>query len=109
MENVRIKFYEVVNHLISDKFFFEKDILEKLILMAFQGLCFENNKEILKAQKEFLLNVLCITDNDTMNNTFETNYEIIFYLFLKENINDVKKLYVPSGITDQNAFSLVSE
>ena len=112
MENVRIKFYEVVNHLISDKFFFEKDILEKLILMAFQGLCFENNKEILKAQKEFLLNVLCITDNDTMNNafnTFETNYEIIFYLFLKENINDIKTLYYPPGITEQDVYSAVSE
>ena len=112
MENVRIKFYEVINHLISDKFFFEKDILEKLILLAFQGLCFENNKEILNAQKEFLLNVLCTADNDTLNNaynTFQNNYEIIFYLFLKENINDVKTLYYPPGITEQDAFSAVSE
>jgi hypothetical protein len=112
MEDVRIKFYEVVNHLISDKFFFEKDILEKLILLAFQGLCFESNKEILKAQKEFLINVLYITDNDTMDNAFNTfnkNNEIIFYLFLKENINDVKALYYPPGITEQDVFCAVSE
>ena len=112
MEDVRIKFYEVVNHLISDKFYFEKDILEKLILLAYQGLCFEENKLILNAQKEFLLNVLCITDNDTMNNaynTFQNNYEIIFYLFLKENINEVEKLYFPPGIKDQDVYKAVSE
>jgi hypothetical protein len=32
-----------------------------------------------------------------------------FYLFLKENINDVKTLYYPPGITEQDAFSAVSE
>ena len=112
MEDVRIKFYEVINHLVIDKFFFEKEILEKLILLAFQGLCFETNKVILNVQKQFLVNVLCIDDLQTITNaynTFENNSEIIFYLFLKENLNDVKKLYYPSGIIDQNAFSLVSE
>ena len=112
MEDVRIKFYEVINQLITDKFVFEKEILEKLILLAFQGLCFETNKVILNAQKAFLLNVLWIDDKHTVTNaydTFEKNSGIIFYLFLKENVNDVHKLYYPSGITEQNAFSLVSE
>ena len=112
MEDVRIKFYEVINQLIVDKFYFEKDILEKIILLAFQGLCFETNKVILNAQRAFLDNVLAIDDPQMLTNafnTFQNNSEIIFYLFLKENINDVKKLYIPSGITDQNAFSLVSE
>ena len=112
MEDVRIKFYEVINHLIIDKFYFEKDILENLILLAFQGLCFETNKVILNAQKEFLENVLCVDDIQMLTNafnTFEKNSNIIFYLFLKENITETKKLYYPLGITDQNAFSLVSE
>ena len=112
MEDVRIKFYEVINQLIVDKFYFEKDILEKIILLAFQGLCFETNKVILNAQRAFLDNVLAIDDPQMLTNafnTFQNNSEIIFYLFLKDNINDVKKLYIPSGITDQNAFSLVSE
>jgi hypothetical protein len=36
MTDVRIKFYEVINHLMSDGFYFDKDISEKLILMSFQ-------------------------------------------------------------------------
>ena len=112
MEDVRIKFYEAINHLITDKFFFEKEILEKLILLAYQGLCFENNKVILNAQKEFLIKLLCIDDNNMLinaYNTFENNSQIIFYLFLKENINEVDMLYYPLGITEQDASSLVAE
>ena len=113
MEDVRIKFYEVINHLILDKFFFEKAILQKLILLAFQGLCFETNKTLLNIQRMFLMNVLIfIEDINMLNNaydTFEENSEIIFYLFLKENINDVNKLYCPKDIIDQDSSSLISE
>ena len=98
MIDVRIKFYEVVNHLILDGFYFDKDILGKLILMSFQGLCLEENKNLLKSQKEFLENVLCTNDGDMLinaYNTFENNSNIIFYLFLVRNITKVDNLYYP--------------
>ena len=61
----------------------------------------------------FLMNVLIfIEDINMLNNaydTFEENSEIIFYLFLKENINDVNKLYCPKDIMDQDSSSLISE
>ena len=112
MEDVRIKFYEVINHLIIDKFFFDKNILEKLILLAFQGLCFETNKVILNTMKDFLKNALWVEDNIMLTNaynTFENNSDKIFYLFLKENITDIRKLYYPSDINDQDASTLVKE
>ena len=112
MEDVRIKFYEVINHLIIDKFYFEKNILEKLILLAFQGLCFETNKFILNSMKEFLINALCVEDINMLNNaynTFKDNSDKIFYLFLKENITDIKKLYCPMNITNQDSSILVQE
>ena len=111
MIDVRIKFYEVIDHLILDEFVFDKDILEKLILMSFQGLCLEENKSLLKAQKEFLTNVL-YTNNPQMSdnayNTFEANSEIIFYLFLKKNITKVENLYYPMGEQGSNK-SLVTD
>ena len=112
MEDVRIKFYEVVDDLIIDKFYFEKNILEKLILLAFQGLCFETNKVILIAMKNFLEHTLYVQDSNMLNNAydvFEKNSEKIFYLFLKENITDLGKLYYPTDITDQDTSALVRE
>jgi hypothetical protein len=88
--------------LILDEFVFDMDILEKLILMSFQGLCLEENKSLLKAQEEFLTNVL-YTNNPQMSdnayNTFEANSEIIFYLFLKKKYNKSGKLILPYGGT----------
>ena len=105
MTDVRIKFYEVVDHLILDGFIFEKEILEKLILMSFQGLCLEENKILLRAQKEFLQNVLYTNNKDMLThayNTFENNSNIIFYLFLKQNITNVDSLYYPMGKKNSN-------
>ena len=110
MTDVRIKFYEVVNHLMLDGFYFDKDILEKLILMSFQGLCLEENKNLLRAQKDFLQNILYSNDSDMLNNaynTFENNSNIIFYLFLKHNITKVDNLYYPKK--DSTSESLVKE
>ena len=98
MTAVRIKFFELVNHLILDGFYFDKDILEKLILMSFQGLCLEENKNLLRSQKEFLENVLCSNNGDmpiNAYNTFENNSNTIFYLFLSRNISKVDNLYYP--------------
>ena len=111
MTDVRIKFYEVVEHLIVDGFTFNKDILEKLILMSFQGLCLEENKILLKTQKEFLLNVL-YTNNEEMlinaYNTFENNSNIVFYLFLRHNISKVDNLYYPMK-DNESSKSLVKD
>ena len=110
MKDVRIKFYEVVNHLIIDGFYFDKDILEKLILMSFQGLCLEENKKLLKTQKEFLENILYSNNPDMLSNaynTFEKNLNIIFYLFLTPNINKVENLYYP--MNDDSSKSLVRD
>ena len=98
MTDVRIKFYEVIEHLIVDGFVFDKDILEKLILMSFQGLCLEENKILLKTQKEFQENVLCSNNRDMLinaYNTFENNSNTIFNLFLSHNITKVEHLYYP--------------
>ena len=98
MTDVRTKFYEVVNHLMLDGFYFDKEILEKMILMSFQGLCLEENKNLIKAQKEFLENVLYSNNGDMLinaYNTFENNSKIIFYLFLTQNITKVETLYYP--------------
>ena len=110
MKDVRIKFYEVMNHLIIDGFYFDKDILEKLILMSFQGLCLEENKNLLRAQKDFLENVLYSDNKDMVNNaynTFDENSDTIFYLFLTQNITNVEKLYYP--IKNNSTESLVTE
>ena len=110
MKDVRIKFYEVINNLILDGFYFEKDILEKLILMSFQGLCLEENKKLLKAQKEFLENILYSSNIDMLNNaynTFEQNSNIIFYLFLTPNITKVENLYYP--MDDDSTKALVRD
>ena len=110
MKDVRIKFYEVMNHLIIDGFNFDKDILEKLILMSFQGLCLEENKNLLRAQKEFLENVLYSDNKDMVNNaydTFDDNAYTIFYLFLTQNITNVEKLYYP--MKNSSSKSLVTE
>ena len=103
MTDVRIKFYEVIEHLIVDGFTFDKDILEKLILMSFQGLCLEENKILLKTQKDFLINVLYYNNGDI--NTFERNSNIIFYLFLTKNISKVENLYYP--MEDDTCKSLI--
>ena len=110
MLDVRIKFYEVIEHLIVDGFTFDKDILEKLILMSFQGLCLEENKNLLRAQKDFLENVLYSDNKDMVNNaynTFDENSDTIFYLFLTQNITNVEKLYYP--IKNNSTESLVTE
>ena len=105
MTDVRIKFYEVIEHLIVDGFTFDKDILEKLILMSFQGLCLEENKILLKTQKDFLINVLYYNNGDI--NTFERNSNTIFYLFLTKNITKVENLYYP--MEDDSCKSLIIE
>ena len=111
MIDVRIKFYEVVDHLITDKFTFNKDILEKMVMIAFQGLCFEDNKVLIKTLKNFLLNVLWDKEPEMLNdvyNTFEKNEQIIFYLFLTKNITNVDYLYYPMGRNGEKN-SLVKE
>ena len=110
MKDVRIKFYEVINHLILDGFYFDKDILEKLILMSFQGLCLEENKKLLKTQKEFLENILYSNNMDMLNNaynTFENNSNIIFFLFLTPNITKIENLYYP--MKDDSSKALVRD
>ena len=110
MLDVRIKFYEVIEHLIVDGFIFEKDILEKLVLMSFQGLCLEDDKTLLKTQKEFLTNVLCSNNQDMMINAyeiFERNSDIIFYLFLTKNISKVDHFYYP--MKDESTKSLIDD
>ena len=110
MTDVRIKFYEVINHLMSDGFYFDKDISEKLILMSFQGLCLEENKNLLRVQREFLENILYSSNGDMIinaYNTFEKNSDRIFYLFLKQNITKVDNLYYP--MKDSTSESLVRE
>jgi hypothetical protein len=40
--------------------------------MSFQGLCLEENKNLLKAQKEFLENVLYSNNGDMLINAYNT-------------------------------------
>ena len=114
MIDVRIKFFEVINHLILDGYEFDKKILGKLILIAFQGICLEEDKKIIKAQKIFLQNVLFyfggVNENDknAMYDIFSKNSNILFTLFLKRNIKNTNDLYFPMMPTGESS-SLIIE
>ena len=114
MIDVRIKFFEVINHLVIDGYQFDKKILGKLILIAFQGICLEENKKIIKSQKIFLQNVLLYFGNlneDIKNNMYEIfskNSNILFTLFLKRNIKNTNDLYFPMLQTCESS-SLITE
>ena len=98
--SVRVKYYEVINDLFLGGFQFTKDFLEKNILLAFQGLCIEEDKQILKIQQIFLKNILIKKSSNGINyiQIFFEYSKIIFQILLTINYTNLDNFYIPNII-----------
>ena len=102
MVAVRIKFFEVMNQLLMDKFKFNRELMEKLILISYQGLCLEEDKSLLKILQSFLVNTLTYENLPAISNEiFAKNSGLILELLVVKNIKSVDILYIPL-LKDQN-------
>ena len=108
--SVRVKYYEVINDLFLGGFQFTKDFLEKNILLAFQGLCIEEDKQILKIQQIFLKNILLKKSLNGINcvQILIDYSKIIFQILLTVNYTDLNNFYIPN-ITDSEGNSNKNE
>lgn len=95
ISSVRLKYFQVINDLILCKDFeFSHDFIQKNTILAFQGLCLEENKQILKTQKQLLETIL---SNEQYTYIFINNSKIFSKLLFKNNIKDLKYFFVPSN------------
>jgi len=95
MIDVRICYYDVMCKLL---FCFEINprTIEENFLIAIQGLCLEDNKELLKIQQKFLFNLINIqSGQESFLQIINNNLKRIFKLMLTENINNTKFLFLP--------------
>ena len=98
--SVRVKYYEVMNNLFIGGFKFTKDFIEKNILLAFQGLCIEEDKRILRIEQTFLKNILIKKSSNNINyiQIFVEYSKIIFQILLTVNYTNLDNFYIPNII-----------
>ena len=102
--SVRICYYEVMSKILTCLEINPKTIEENFII-AVQGLCLEEDKELLKIQQKFLFNLInCLANQESFINIINKNLKRIFKLISIENINNTKSLYFPNS----NDFELES-
>jgi SNF2 family DNA or RNA helicase len=90
---VRIKYFEIINNLIDiPEFKFSNNFLENNILLAYQGLCIEENKDLLEIQQKFLVKIILVKGQIDF---FMKNAKKLLKLMIKENLNDIKYFFIP--------------
>jgi SNF2 family DNA or RNA helicase len=95
ISSVRLKYFQVINDLIScQDFKFSHDFIQKNTFLAFQGLCIEDDKQLLKTQKQLLETII---SKEEYTYIFFNNSKIFSKLLFKNNIKDLKYFYIPSN------------